>query len=85
MFFAPVCTTSNKLLTANLIVSCWSMSACQFFSKNSRTVLDERPIALAFHAEKMPLGSVKYSLGVGSSWSNPVIKHEMPNGRTPPD
>lgn len=58
IFFAPVCTTSNKLLTANLIVSSLSASFFQFFSKNSLTVFEDLPMAFAFQAEKMPEGSV---------------------------
>lgn len=113
MFFAPVCTTSNSDLTASWIVSEFDSSGFQFFSRNSRTVFEDLPIAfaclrsgqgasgtgrarahypfldegeLAFHAEKIPLGSVKYSFGVlTSSWSNPTIKQLMPNGLTPPD
>lgn len=47
MFLAPVCTTSSKLLTVNLIVSAVEEPSSQFFSRNSRTVLDDRPIELA--------------------------------------
>ena len=47
MFLAPVWTTSRSDLTASWITSPRSMSAFQFFSRNSRTVLDDRPIALA--------------------------------------
>lgn len=104
MFFAPVCTTSSRLLTASLMPSAVDWSSFQFFSRNSRTVLDERPIALAcphrqlvpwtsrqgreerqtFQEEKIPEGSVMYSLGAGSSWSKPTMRVEIPNGRTPP-
>lgn len=48
MFFAPVCTTSSRLFTASLIVSSRDISSLWFFSKNSRTVFEERPIALAY-------------------------------------
>ena len=47
MFFAPVCTTSSSDLTVSLTVSSRVMSSLWFFSRNSRTVLDERPIAFA--------------------------------------
>ena len=40
-------------------------------------------MALAFHAEYVPVGSVWYSLGVPSG-SKPTISVEIPNGRTPP-
>ena len=48
MFFAPVWTTSNNDLTASLTVSSRSISSLWFRSKNSRTVLLDLPIALAF-------------------------------------
>jgi hypothetical protein len=48
IFFAPVCTTSSKLLTASLMVSSVDAFALQFFSRNSLTVLEERPIAFAW-------------------------------------
>ena len=47
IFFAPVWTTSSNDLTVNLIVSARFMSSLWFFSKNSRTVLDDRPTAFA--------------------------------------
>lgn len=47
IFFAPVWTTSSRLLIVSLIDSSFVMSSLWFFSKNSRTVLDERPMALA--------------------------------------
>lgn len=33
----------------------------------------------------MPLGSVRYRRGVWSLGSKPMMRHEIPNGRTPPD
>jgi len=56
--FAPVCTTSSKLLTASFTVASLSSASLQFFSRNSRTVFELRPMATAFHAEYMPDGSV---------------------------
>jgi hypothetical protein len=40
-------------------------------------------MALAFHALKVPLGSVWYSAGLPSGLK-PTISVLMPNGRTPP-
>jgi hypothetical protein len=48
MFFAPVCTTSNRDLTASWIVSEFDSSGFQFFSRNSRTVFEDLPIAFAW-------------------------------------
>jgi hypothetical protein len=48
MFLAPVCTTSSSDLTVSLIVSSRDMDAVWLRSRNSRTVLLERPIAFAF-------------------------------------
>ncbi|KAI9220837.1 hypothetical protein BC828DRAFT_382493 [Blastocladiella britannica] len=50
MFLAPVCTTSSSARTASLMAPRWSRSAVYCFSRNSRTVLALRPMALAFHA-----------------------------------
>lgn len=47
MFLAPVCTTSSRDLMVSLTVASVLRSAVHVFSKNSRTVLDARPIALA--------------------------------------
>lgn len=43
------------------------------------------PKRLTFHAEKIPLGSVRYSLGIFSFTSKPMMSVEIPNGLTPPD
>lgn len=48
IFFAPVCTTSSNDLMVSLIVVSRSISSLWFRSKNSRTVLLDRPIAFAF-------------------------------------
>jgi hypothetical protein len=48
MFFAPVCTTSSSDFTVSLIVSSRSKSSLWLRSRNSRTVLLDRPIAFAF-------------------------------------
>lgn len=48
IFFAPVCTTSKSDLTVNLIVSSRSSPSLWFRSRNSRTVLLDRPMAFAF-------------------------------------
>lgn len=61
-------------------------------SKTKRTVFELRPIALAFHAEWMPEGSVWYRHGVlltsgpdpAEGGRKPATSVEMPNGRTPP-
>lgn len=52
MFLAPVCTTSSKLFTVSLMVSSRDMSSLWFFSRNSRTVFDDRPIAFAWIATR---------------------------------
>lgn len=101
MFLAPVWTTSSRLFIVSLIVSSRDMSSLWFFSRNSRTVFDDRPIAFAFekrwackvqpedahtfHALYIPLGSVWYNLGRLSWGSNPTISVDIPKGRTPPD
>jgi hypothetical protein len=48
MFLAPVCTTSRRDLMASSMVSGRERSAEWLRSRNSRTVFEERPMALAF-------------------------------------
>ena len=48
-----------------------------------RTVLELRPTALAFQAEKMPEGSVWNRAGLPSE-VKPAMRVEMPKGLTPP-
>lgn len=83
IIFEEGSTVSNNAYTTALTVPIPSVS-CQCFSKNSLTVLEFRPIALAFHAEKVPEGSVWKRYGVFGG-SKPMISVEMPKGRTPPD
>lgn len=47
MFLAPVCTTSRSDLTVSLMLSSRVRSSLWFFSRNSRTVFEDRPMALA--------------------------------------
>ena len=52
MFLAPVCTTSSRLLIASLMVSSFVRSSLWFFSRNSRTVFEDLPIAFAWNDRK---------------------------------
>ena len=77
MFLAPVCTTSSKLFTVSLMLSSLERSSRWFFSKNSRTVFEERPIAFA------------YILTLNKRYSTPELNapsmhykcHLVPSGR----
>jgi len=65
-----------------LMASSVERSASHFFSRYSLRIEALLPIALAFHSENAPDGSVWKSLGC-PSWK-PVKKQETPNGLTPP-
>lgn len=47
------------------------------------TVLEFLPIAFAFHAEKVPAGSVWYRAALPRG-SKPAMRVEIPKGLTPP-
>lgn len=83
MFFAPVWTTSSRLFTVSLMASSRDRSSLWFFSKNSRTVLDDLPMALAYptnlsiignttcSCEDLPSTRCKYRLalsGISEAW-----------------
>ena len=59
IFFAPVCTTSSKLFTVSLMASSRERSSLWFFSRNSRTVFDDLPMALACLEVSTPFEDIR--------------------------
>ena len=82
MFLDEGSTSSSSARRHSFVVASPSVSSwC--FSSHSRTALELRPVALAFHSEYVPLGSVWNSCGAPSG-EKPQMSVESPKGRTPP-
>lgn len=86
MFAAPVGTTSRRALTASWTVSSADRSGLYCFSRNSRTVLDERPIAFACaggRGRQLCLLSRKVGEPTGGAGTRPP-EHGLFNAREGP-